>query len=72
MLGLKYPKSGLSAELSESLSVNEVLLMLLGFFFFKHVFITSHELDGTYGVRGRGVEYGSRNCGKRKILYLWR
>ena len=53
-------KSGLSVELSEPLSVNEVFLMLLVFFVlwficFKTVFITSHKLDGIYGVRQGGV-----------------
>ena len=68
MLGLKYLKSGLSVELSESFSVSEVFLNLLLFFFvlwfifFKIILITSHKLDGIYGVRGRGVEYRSRKC----------
>ena len=68
MLGLKYLKSGLSVELSESFSVSEVFLNLLlfflfyGLFFFKIILITSHKLDGIYGVRGRGVEYRSRKC----------
>ena len=38
MLGLKYLKSGLSVELSESFSVSEVFLILLVFFCFMVYF----------------------------------
>ena len=45
---------------------------VLWFICFKTVFITSHKLDGIYGVRGRGVDYRSRKGHKRKILWVRR
>ena len=47
MLGLKYLKSGLSAELSEPLSVNEVFLMLLIFLFLGLFFSKLFSLPHT-------------------------
>ena len=40
MLGLKYLKSGLSVELSESFSVSEEFLILLLFFLFYGLFFS--------------------------------
>ena len=62
MLGLKYLKSGLSAELSEPLSVNEVFLMLLIFFVLRFIFfqncfhyLTQVRWDLLSGWAGCGV-----------------
>ena len=79
MLGLKYLKSGLSVVGVKRVFFREwsvfefaTFFFVLWFIFFKIILITSHKLDGIYGVRGRGVEYRSRKCWERKILWVRR